>query len=265
MEISGKRVPITGASRGIGESMAREFSAAGADVALAARSESTLSALAEELGGTAHIIDLADAGRLDGFIAEVEATGGPIDVLVNNAGVETQDLIEDIDEAEIASVIAVNLTGPERLTRQVLPGMIQRGGGHLVYTSSVAAMTPSPGLAVYCSTKAGLTRFSETLRLELRRTAVGVTTVHLGPVATSMWDRVTENPAADAAQRRFRRVGLLTTVSPEKVATDVVAAVRKGKREVRHPKRLAANMALSALPTRMTELSLAGLVPRKYR
>ena len=265
MEISGARVLITGASRGIGASMARAFAGEGAKVALAARSEGEIGALAEELGGSAHVIDVADSSQLDGFVAEVEATGGPIDVLVNNAGIETQALVEDLSEADLERVIAVNLIAPQRLTNQVLAGMIERGRGHLVFTSSAAAMTPSPGLAPYCASKAGLTRFSETLRIELRGTGVGVTTMHLGPVDTSMWDRVTENPAFDASQKRIRRLGLLATVSPEKVAEDAVEAVRKGRREVRHPKRLWMNMALAAAPGRMTELALAGITPRRHR
>jgi len=245
--------------------MARAFAAEGANVALAARQKDRIAALADELGGTAHPLDIAERSQVSGFIAEVEADGGPIDILVNNAGVETHSLVEDISEDEIAHVIAVNLTGPQLLTRQAVPGMIERGSGHLVFTSSLAAMTPSPGLAVYCSTKAGLTRFSETLRIELKKTGVDVTALHLGPIDTDMWGRVVENPIFDAAQKRFRRMGMLTDVAPEKVAADTVKAVQKGKREVRHPKRLAGNVALAAAPTRMTEGLLAGFVPRKHR
>ena len=265
MEISGTRVLITGGSQGIGECIARAFAAEGANVALAARQKDRIAALAAELGGTAHPLDLADPSQVSGFIDSVEAAGGPIDILINNAGVETQSLVEDLPEDEIARVVAVNLVGPERLTRQVMGGMIERGRGHLVFTSSAAAMTPAPGLAVYCSTKAGLTRFSETLRIELKTTGVGVTVLHLGPIDTDMWTRVEQNPPFDAAQKRLRRLGLLTAVSPDKVAVDTVEAVRKGRREVRHPKRLWANMAIAATPGRFTELGLARHVPRRHR
>ena len=83
-----------------------------------------------------------------------------------------------------------------------------------------------------------------------------MTALHLGPVDTSMWERVTDNPAFDAAQKRFRRMGFLTDVTPEKVAADTVAAIEKGRREVRHPKRLMTNMALNSAP-RPTDRELA--------
>ncbi len=245
--------------------MAHAFADAGATVALAARSGDAITQLADELGGAAYPLDVSDGAQLDGFIDRVEADGGPIDILVNNAGIETADLVEDLAEDEIANVIAVNLIAPQRLTRQALPGMFARGKGHLVYTSSAAASTPSPGLAVYCASKAGLTRFSETVRIEARKSGVGVTTLHLGPVETEMWDRVIENPAMDQAQKRFRRLGLLVDVSPEKVAIDTVEAVEKGKREVRHPKRLSPTMAIAATPGRLTEALLVGMTPRKLR
>jgi len=265
MDVAGSRVLITGASRGIGASMARAFVEAGATVALAARTEDAITDLAAELGGKAYPLDVSDPGQLDGFIAKVEADGGPVDILCNNAGVETLDLLEDLDEAEISRVVMINLIAPQRLTRQALPGMIERGRGHLVYSSSVATFTPSPGLAVYCATKAGLTRFGETVRIEVKKTGIGVTTLHLGPVDTSMWERVTGSGVFDAAQKRFRRLGLLVNVSPEKVAADTVVAVEKGKREVRHPKRLSSNMALNSAPARLTEGLLVGFVPRKHR
>lgn len=265
MDLSGARVLITGASKGIGACMARSFAEAGANVALAARSEGLLKELAVELGGTAHPLDVADPSQVTGFIDRVEADGGPIDVLVNNAGVETLDLIEDTEEDEITRAITVNLIGPERLTRQVLPGMLARNKGHLVFTSSAAAMTPAPGASVYCSTKAGLTRFSETVRLETKKMNIGVTTLHLGPIDTDMWGRIATGPAFDDAQKRLRRLGMLTDVAPEKVAADTVEAVLKGKREVRHPKRLGLTMAIAAVPGRMTSAALAGLDHRKHR
>lgn len=259
MEVRNTRVLITGASRGIGASLARAFASAGARVALVARSAEDIDALAHELGGSSYPLDLTDPNQLNGFVERVEADGGPIDVLVNNAGIETQDFVEDIAEDRLVQVVATNLLAPLRLTRQALPGMIHRGQGHLLYTSSLAAITPAPGLSPYCASKAGLTRFAESLRMEIKNTGVGITTMHLGPVDTGMWERVTANPAFDAAQRRLRQLRMLTNVSPDKVASDAVQAVLTGKREVRHPKRLWGTMAIAALPGRITE-SLVGSV-----
>jgi len=143
--------------------------------------------------------------------------------------------------------------------------MIRRGQGHLLYTSSLAAITPAPGLAPYGASKAGLTRFTESLRMEVKNTGVHVTTMHLGPVDTDMWDRVISNPAFDAAQRRLRQLHMLANVSPDKVASDAVEAVRKEKREVRHPKRLWATMAIAALPGRVTEFLVGGVDYRLHK
>lgn len=256
---------ITGASRGIGASMATAFANEGARVALAARSADEIGQLANRLGGTAYPIDLGQSAEVDGFIDRVEADGGPIDILINNAGIETSALVEELDEDHIEQLSAVNLVSPMRLTRQVLPGMLERGKGHVVFTSSVAASTPAPGLAAYCASKAGLTRFSEALRIEMRESGIGVTTLHLGPVSTGMWERVTDHPAFDVAQSRFRQFKLLADVSPEKVAADTVDAVKTNQREVRHPKRLSATLSLAAAPGRLTEVLLTGITPRDHR
>ena len=265
MDLRNARVLITGASRGIGAALARAFADEGARVALAARSVEEIDALAAELGGSFYPLDVTDPDQIDGFIQRVEAEGGPIDVLVNNAGIETQDFVEDITEERLAEVVATNLLAPLRLTRQALSGMIERGHGHLLYTSSLAAITPAPGLAPYCASKAGLTRFAETLRMEIENTGVQVTTMHLGPVDTGMWERVTANPAFDAAQQRLRQLRMITNVSPEKVAADAVQAVLKGKREVRHPKRLWGIMAMAALPGRLSEFLVSGIDHRAHK
>ena len=260
----GSRVLVTGASRGIGEAIAREFAANGSEVVLAARSEDRIGELARELGGHAFPLDVSDPGRLEGYIDRVEAQVGPLDVLVNNAGVESSHYLERTDESEISRIVAINLVAPMRLSRQVLPGMIDRSRGWIVNISSLAAMTPSPGLVVYGATKAGLTQFSDGLRFELKGSGVGVTVAHLGPIDTEMWDKVVDIRGLDAAQARLRRMGLLVTVSPSKVARDVVRAVRYGRREVRHPKRLWSNMALAASPKRITEALLSGFDPRPH-
>jgi short-subunit dehydrogenase len=101
--------------------------------------------------------------------------------------------------------------------------------------------------------------------MEIKNTGVGITTMHLGPVDTGMWERVTANPAFDAAQRRLRQLRMLTNVSPDKVASDAVQAVLTGKREVRHPKRLWGTMAIAALPGRITESLVGGVNYRSHK
>jgi short-subunit dehydrogenase len=265
MDLSNTCVLITGASKGIGASMARAFAQHGSHVILAARSVNEIDRLANELDGSSLPLDVANPEQLAGVIDRVEADVAPIDILVNNAGIETEEFAEDIDENRMREVLTTNLLAPMRLTRQVLPGMIERGRGHLLYTSSMAAITPAPGLAAYCASKAGLTRFAETVRMETDGTGINVTTMHLGPVDTEMWSRVTNNPAFDQAQRRLRRLRMLADVTPEKVAADAVQAVIKQKREVRHPKRLWPTMALGAAPGRITEFLVRGVNHRIHK
>ncbi len=263
MQLAGARVLITGASKGIGAAMAHAFASSGATVALAARSGDALAAAAERLGGTAHPVDLIDASQVDGFIARVEAEAGPIDVLVNNAGLETSALIERFDEDEITRIINLNLLAPERLTRQVLPGMLARGRGHLVNVSSLAGVLAVPGSSVYSSTKSGLSHFTACVERDLRGTPVGTTLVEPGPVSTQMWDRFIEDPTVALAVRRGQRLQLFPSASPETIARATVDAVVRGRRHVRFPKRLMAQFLLENAPRRLGDAVLAGIKPQR--
>ncbi|MFN0028609.1 MAG: SDR family NAD(P)-dependent oxidoreductase [Acidimicrobiales bacterium] len=263
MELSGKRVLITGASRGIGAALAQACADAGAKVALAARSGEAITALAERLGGQAYPIDLSDQSQVDGFIARVEADGGPVDVLVNNAAVDTNQLIDEIDEAEIGRCISLNLITPQRLVRQVLPGMLQRGAGHLVHVSSMASIVNVPGTSVYSSTKAGLSHFSGGLRADLKGTPIGLTLVEPGPVDTEMWDHVNMGSAVAAAGRRFERLRQMPHSSPETLAAMVVKAVQSDRYHVRLPKRGLGLFVLEDLPRRALAACLVGINPRR--
>ena len=261
MDLAGRRVLVTGASRGIGAECVKAFAAAGATVALAARTEGAIKELAAAVGGLAYPVDLADGDQVDGFIARVEQDG-PLDVLVNNAGVETTTLFAELPEDEITAVLTLNLMTPLRLTRQALPGMLERGRGHVVQVSSLAGVGQMPGAAVYGASKAGLTHSASTIEMELKGRGIGMTTVHLGPVETSMIDRAYAAEQFTAYWRRLHRLQLLTDVGPEIVARDIVEAVRKGKRFVLHPKRALMIHTLNDVPRRVLRLALAGI---RYR
>jgi short-subunit dehydrogenase len=183
-------VAITGASSGIGAALAREYGPHAA-VTLIARRRAELEALAAALPRAcvcAH--DLADPAQATSWLADAERAHGPIDVLINNAGIDNAGPVASMDIALANRLLAVNLHAPIALTRALLPAMLARGHGSIVNVASVAALAAPPLLATYAASKAGLAAFSESLRIELRPRGVHVLTVYPGPVATPMAELV---------------------------------------------------------------------------
>ncbi|MEM7337388.1 MAG: SDR family NAD(P)-dependent oxidoreductase [Actinomycetota bacterium] len=260
MTLTNKTVVITGGSQGIGAAMADEFAAAGASVLLVARSEDKLAAVAERTGGRYLVADLLDADSVDSLVARCLAELDHIDIWVNNAGIETIDAFAEVDPATIRNVARLNFEAPLLLTRAVLDHMLPRGSGQIVNMSSVAGTLSWPGLAAYCGTKAGLTNFTETLRIELDGTGVGLTVVAPGPVDTDMWGRLQSEDASYVApaMRRFKTLGYLPKLSPEKVARKVVRAVDARQPYVRPAKRYLPYHVLNNAPRRMIRLALTG-------
>ncbi len=260
MDLDGARVLVTGGSKGIGAALARAYAAAGATVVVAARASAELDAVAAEVGGIAVVADLADAEVVDGLVAEVEAAHGPIDVLVNNAGVETTDMAAVIDPSDVRNATRLNLEAPMVLTRHALPGMLARGRGHVVFLSSIAGTAGFPTMSTYCATKAGVSNYARTLALELRGSPVGTTTVAPGPVATRMWDAVeATSPSGQRVLDRMNAVRMLPVADPERLARRVVRATQRGRRHVRTPRRLMGNFLLAEAPHRLTGSLLAGV------
>jgi short-subunit dehydrogenase len=263
MRVNGRRVLITGASRGIGEALARAFAAAGARVALVARSEGAIKELAGRLGGTAHPTDLSDPDQVDGLVGRVEADGGPVDILVNNAGVDAAGWFPDATHTELTQLMQVNLLAPMSLCRQAIPGMLERGGGHLVNISSLSGVGAFPGLVLYSTSKAGLSHFTAGLRADLKGTTVDTTLVELGPVPSDMLSVIKEYEPTARSFDRFDHIRLLEDVPREKVADDVVRAVERARRHVRHPKRAILFAMTSEAPRRIVEVLLSGVPHRK--
>jgi short-subunit dehydrogenase len=224
--LDGKVVLITGASRGLGVDMAHAFAAQKAKIALAARSADELAKVradVEAAGVEAVSVpaDLGDLPALPALVARVEQSLGPIDVLVNNAGLEHVLHFETESLEKIDQIIRVNLTGLMSLTRIVLPGMIERSAGHIVNVASVAGLVPVPYNTVYSATKHAVIGFSRSLRLELKDQGVGVSVVSPGFVDGGMfleWGR----PAPKMAG----------SVTPKQVADAVVDAVLRNRGEV---------------------------------
>lgn len=260
MELNGRHVVITGGSRGIGAALARAFAAEGARVTVVARGAESLRAVAAEVGGRAVVADLSDDAVVDGLVADIESAHGPIDVLVNNAGLETTLPFAVEDERSVRAVSRLNLEVPMMLARHVLPRMLDRGSGHLVFVSSLAGTAGFPGMAVYGATKAGVLNFVNSLRWELRSTPVHVTVLSPGPVDTQMWDQVEQSPPSVArVVKRFQTLRLIPTEKPEKIARRTVDAVKRNKPHVRDPRRLSIQFWLNAAPTRIARLAALGL------
>jgi short-subunit dehydrogenase len=217
-------VLVTGASRGIGRAVAVAAASRGARVGLVARSVDDLGAVGEEVersGGRATIAvaDLARRAETQQAYATVHAELGPVDVLVNNAGIGSWGPFVEVAEEDADRVLALNLVAVLDLTRLVLPEMIRRRRGHVVNIGSVAGRLGVPFESVYSTTKFGLVGFTEALAVEVAPFGVEVSMVNPGPVATAFGAR----SGWPSATPRWPRA-----VAPERVADAVVAAVERG-------------------------------------
>jgi uncharacterized protein len=262
MDVQGRRVLVTGASRGIGEAIARTFAAAGARVALVARTERTIKELADELDGEAFPADLTDPEQVGRLIERVEGEAGPVDVLINNAGNELVGYFPSQSPAEIEATVRLNLMTPVQLCRQVVPRMIERGSGHIVQLSSVADMVTGSGLTVYGATKAGLTHFTNGLRHELKGLNVRTTVVEVGTVPGEMVDRLHEYPPMRRIIRRLNLLQLVVDVPVEKLSAAVLDGVQRDRRSVQLPKRNVPLHMLAQAPQRIYERALTGVKTR---
>jgi short-subunit dehydrogenase len=213
-------VLLTGATGGIGQAIATALDARGARVLLSARRAEQLEEIATGLGGRAEALpaDLSDSAAA-GALAE---RAGAVDVLVANAAVPASGPIVDYSPDQIDRALAVNLRAPIQLTRALLPGMVERGSGHVVLVSSLAGKVASVGSSLYSATKFGLRGFASGLREDLHRTGVGVTVVFPGFVSDA-------GMLADSGVRLPRWVG---TRRPDQVAQAVVRGIEQGRAEI---------------------------------
>jgi len=223
-------VLVTGASRGLGAILARHLVDAGARVALVARSEAPLQALAAELGergGLAVAVpaDLSEPDALDGLLPRVEQALGPVDILVNNAGVEPFTAFEEGAADDIRTAMDVNVTAAMVLSRAVVPGMLDRGRGHLVFVSSTSGLFGVPYMATYAATKAALQVFSQSLRMELGERGVTSTAILPGFVeGTGMFED-------QRGGRSLKPPRLAGSTTAEAVATATLDAIRRDRPE----------------------------------
>jgi len=185
--IKGRHVLITGAASGIGKATAIELARRGARLSLADIDGAGATATARAIGSEARAyeVDMASEALVAELASRVSADGGPVDVLVNNAGVSVMAPFLRTSVADWEWVQAVNVWGPIRLTRALLPAMLERGAGHVVMVASLAGLVGAPGMVAYGTTKFALVGFAEALRLEVADAGIGVTVVCPGFVRTN--------------------------------------------------------------------------------
>lgn len=219
---------ITGASAGIGRELARLFARDGWDVVLVARREERLQALAADLEAefekvTAHVVpaDLSKADAPQAILDTLADDGIVIDALVNNAGIGSNGKFWELDAEREIDQIHVNVTSLVHLTRLFLPGMVERGSGHVLNIASTAAFQPGPYMATYYATKAFVVSFTQAIAYELKGTGVTATAHCPGATATEFAEAA-GNDTSNLFQKQ-------KPAKPEEVALDAYKAMKAGK------------------------------------
>lgn len=220
MQIEGRRVLLTGATGGIGRAIGRALHDRGAHLLLSGRREEVLEERVAELGDRAEALpanlESAEAAR------DLVERAGVVDILVANHALPGSGRLDSYSVEELDRALDVNLKAPVHMTHALVPQMVERGSGHLVFISSMSGKVATGGASLYSATKFGLRGFATSLHDELERDGVGVTTVFPGFISDAgMW--------ADTGIEMRKGVGLR---SPEQVADAVVKGIEKNRSEI---------------------------------
>lgn len=223
MEISGTRTLLTGATGGLGKAIAKALAERGSTLVLSSRRREELEQLAIDIPGDGHSVavsDLAEPGAAERLAAEA----GQIDVLVANAALPGSGKLDSFSTTEIERAVRVNLEAPMILARMLMPAMVERGRGHLVFVSSLSGKAASPRASIYNGTKFGLRGFALALREDLAGdgTGVGSSVVLPGFIRDA-------GMFADSGARPPKGAG---TSTPEEVAAGVLKAIESNRGEV---------------------------------
>jgi 3-oxoacyl-[acyl-carrier protein] reductase len=188
IDLTGKVAFVTGSTRGIGLAIARSLYAAGAKVAVVGRDQARAQAVAAELGERASGVacDVARAEQVEAAIAAAEKALGPIDVLVNNAGLTRDNILLRLTEADWDAVLDANLKGAFHTTRAVIKGMMKRRAGRIVNITSIVGLTGNKGQANYAASKAGLIGFTKSVAKEYASRGILANCVAPGFIETDM-------------------------------------------------------------------------------
>lgn len=211
-----KTAIVTGATSGIGRATVLKLREMGLDVHAVGRNAAALAELASATGAKTLQADVRDTAAFAARFADVE-----VDILVNNAGIlSTRALFHEIDPNEIDAMIDVNLKAPMHLTRAVLPGMVARKRGHLIFIGSSGGQAPYPSMSAYGASKAGLSLFCDNLRCDLLGTSVRVTEVVPGRVQTDLYrTAIADNQAQAVLYDGYR------PIQPEHIASVIGSAI----------------------------------------
>ena len=194
-DLTGKTALVTGATGGIGGSIAKALHAQGATVGVSGRNEEKLKALAAELGNNVHVLaaDLSNSEAIDSLVKSAEEAMGQIDILVNNAGLTRDNLSMRMKDEEWQEVLDVNLTAPFKLAKAVQRGMMKRRHGRIVNISSVVGTTGNPGQCNYVASKAGMVGWTKAMAAEVASRGITINCVAPGFIATAMTDALTDD------------------------------------------------------------------------
>ncbi len=220
MELAGKTVLLTGATGGLGRAIARALAERRATLVLSGRTPSALESLARALPGE-HRALAADLGE-EGAAERLASEAGPVDVLVANAAVPAGGRLERFTQDDLAQALRINLEAPVKMARALIPGMRERGSGHLVFISSLQGKVAFPHSSVYTATKFALRGFALALRDELRASGIGVSVVLPGFI----------REAGMFAKSGAKAPAGLGTSSPGEVGQGVVTAIERDRAEV---------------------------------
>src|SRR3954469_14305476 len=218
MDLRDRTALLTGATGGLGHAIAERLAASGAKLVLTGRRADVLEPLAERLGGRALGVDLSDRAA----VARLAEEAGDVDVLVANAALPGSGRLDEYDVEAIDRVLDVNLRAPVVLARLLVPGMVARGAGHLVFVSSLAGKSATMGQSLYAATKYGLRGFATSLRADLHGSGVGVSTIFPGFI----------REAGMFAETNVELPAFVGTRTPSDVAGAVERAIDRDRAEV---------------------------------
>lgn len=233
-----KVVMITGASSGIGKGLALELAARGASIGLVARRQNLLDGIVNTVrlrGKKAYAtaVDVRDADAMRSAADRIRDQLGPIDILIANAGIGTATHISQLDPIHVANVMSINVLGAANSVAAVVAQMIERGEGQLVAISSLAAYRGLAKSAAYCASKAAVSAYFESIRIDLRGTGIDVTIVHPGFIKTAL-----------TAGREAKMPYLMEL---DDAIPKIVSAIEKRKKSVAFPWQLATVVRASML------------------